>query len=65
MLSGVLAKVYAAIGVGLLALYFVSETRGAVYSGTDERATLPTSVRTSPGGYRSSSFWFSGIHGGK
>ena len=30
-----------------------------------ERHEVPASVRQSPGGYRSWSFWHSGSHGGK
>jgi hypothetical protein len=33
--------------------------------GTPEREEVPTSVRSSPGGYRSFHFWHSGYHGGK
>ena len=31
----------------------------------DTRDTIPASVRSSPGGYRSYSFWYVGYHGGK
>jgi hypothetical protein len=33
--------------------------------GEPERAQIPSSVRSSPGGYRSYHFWHSGYHGGK
>ena len=33
--------------------------------GSEPRDESPPSVRTSPGGYRSYSFWHSGYHGGK
>ena len=33
--------------------------------GTEDRDEIPTSVRSSPGGYRSYSFWHTGYHGGK
>jgi hypothetical protein len=33
--------------------------------GGQERDTIPASVRSSPGGYRSYSFWHTGYHGGK
>ena len=33
--------------------------------GSEQRDEIPPSVRTSPGGYRSYSFWHSGYHGGK
>jgi hypothetical protein len=29
------------------------------------RGEIPASVRSSPGGYRSHQFWYSGYHGGK
>lgn len=32
---------------------------------TAEKDEIPGSVRSSPGGYRSYSFWYSGYHGGK
>ncbi len=31
----------------------------------EQRDEIPTSVRSSPGGYRSYSFWHTGYHGGK
>jgi hypothetical protein len=33
--------------------------------GTVDKDEIPGSVRSSPGGYRSYSFWHSGYHGGK
>ena len=33
--------------------------------GNEERDEIPASVRSSPGGYRSYSFWHVGYHGGK
>ena len=33
--------------------------------GEPERDTIPGSVKSSPGGYRSYAFWHSGYHGGK
>jgi hypothetical protein len=33
--------------------------------GTQEHDAIPSSVRSSPGGYRSYSFWHTGYHGGK
>lgn len=33
--------------------------------GKEQRDEIPPSVRSSPGGYRSYSFWHSGYHGGK
>lgn len=32
---------------------------------TTERDTVPSSMRGSPGGYRTFHFWHSGFHGGK
>ncbi|HEY5924651.1 MAG TPA: hypothetical protein VIV11_23390 [Kofleriaceae bacterium] len=31
----------------------------------EQRDEIPASVRSSPGGYRSYSFWHTGYHGGK
>ena len=31
----------------------------------EDRDQIPSSVRSSPGGYRSYSFWHTGYHGGK
>ena len=33
--------------------------------GKENRDQIPASVRSSPGGYRSYSFWYVGYHGGK
>ena len=33
--------------------------------GGEDRDQIPSSVRSSPGGYRSYSFWHTGYHGGK
>lgn len=33
--------------------------------GKQQRDEIPASVRSSPGGYRSYSFWHTGYHGGK
>jgi hypothetical protein len=33
--------------------------------GEPEHESIPASVRSSPGGYRSYHFWHSGYHGGK
>jgi len=33
--------------------------------GSEERDEIPSTVRQSPGGYRSYSYWHSGYHGGK
>jgi hypothetical protein len=33
--------------------------------GDVERETIPASVRSSPGGYRTYHFWHGGYHGGK
>ena len=33
--------------------------------GETERDEIPASVKSSPGGYRSYTFWHSGYHGGK
>ena len=41
------------------------EARGVDLFPTTEHATVPASVRSSPGGYRSFHFWHSGFSGGK
>ena len=33
--------------------------------GTQEHDAIPSSMRSTPGGYRSYSYWHSGYHGGK
>lgn len=33
--------------------------------GGDDRDEIPSSMRSTPGGYRSYSYWHSGYHGGK
>ncbi|HSD86235.1 MAG TPA: hypothetical protein VLB44_01930 [Kofleriaceae bacterium] len=33
--------------------------------GKEDRDEIPSSVRSTPGGYRSYSYWHSGYHGGK
>lgn len=50
-----------AVMVALVALQALTKWE----PGTPERDTLPASVRSSPGGYRSYHFWHSGYHGGK
>jgi hypothetical protein len=62
--SSWLTKVYAIFGGGVLALYVVAGVRGWDFH-TTERDTVPASVRTAPGGYRTFHFWHSGYHGGK
>jgi hypothetical protein len=46
---------------GYSALAFTQRELGS----EPERDEVPTSVRSSPGGYRSFHFWHSGYHGGK
>ena len=42
-----------------------AEYRGVVLFAASEHVTIPASVRSSPGGYRSYHFWHTGFHGGK
>lgn len=56
---------YKLFAVGLLALYAMAGLRGWELGGPGERRELPSSVRQSPGGYRSFHFWHSGFQGGK
>jgi hypothetical protein len=65
MMRGLGSKIYLVTGLFVLALYAIGESRGWVYFEDDQRAPLPTSVRASPGGYRSHGFWYSGYQGGK
>ena len=52
------------VGAGWLALYGGMLAFGVTPS-RHAREEIPASVRASPGGYRSWSFWHSGSHGGK
>ena len=61
---GVVAKLL----TGVLAIVVVGYVWSAAtgYTGTTEhRAAVPSSVRSSPGGYRSYHFWHGGYSGGK
>jgi len=57
-------RAYVVGGAGLVALYGAGEALGWE---TDPvtHATIDPNVRHSPGGWRSWTFWHSGIHGGK
>lgn len=55
---------YAALGGVVLFIYVLAGVRGWHFF-EPERAELPSSVRHSPGGYRSYSFWHTGYQGGK
>lgn len=60
-----LGRVLYLLGASLLTgLYAFGE--GVGWEDDDvERQAIPQSVRQSPGGWRSYSFWHTGIHGGK
>ncbi len=53
----------------LIAIAAVATYAGAGLFGwelqSEGRRQIPTSVRQSPGGYRSFHFWHTGFHGGK
>ena len=51
-------------GGGVLVLYLAAGFLGWDFRST-ERETVPASVRTAPGGYRTFHFWHTGYHGGK
>lgn len=51
----------ALVTAGFLAI----EWRGIDLFPRASHVTIPASVRSSPGGYRSYHFWHSGFHGGK
>jgi hypothetical protein len=57
-------KVYAAAGAILVGLYGYGEAVGWEV-GTAARTRMDASVRQSPGGWRSWTFWHRGVHGGK
>ena len=53
-------------GFGVLVLGGYSALAVTQYElGKQEHDSIPSSVRSSPGGYRSYSFWHTGYHGGK
>ena len=56
--------------IGLLFALLVASGYGALAFterelGEPQKAEIPSTVRSSPGGYRSFHFWHSGYHGGK
>ena len=59
-----LTRVYAIAGAGVVVLYLGAGLLGWDFHST-ERETVPASVRTAPGGYRTFHFWHTGYHGGK
>jgi hypothetical protein len=59
-----LNMIYRGIGSLLLAAYAGSALFGWQFE-SPGKDTIPASVRSSPGGYRSFHFWHSGYHGGK
>ena len=60
----VLTIVVVAIGVVILGGYTAVAVTQRELTSVD-KDEIPGSVRSSPGGYRSYSFWHSGYHGGK
>jgi hypothetical protein len=50
--------------IGAVGLYAAAGFLGWDFASAQKRP-LPSSVRQSPGGYRSFHFWHTGIHGGK
>lgn len=57
---------YGLLGVGLVLGYFVVETRGLVFSGTDTRPSSSVRSRSgSAGGGSGPIIWGSGFRGGK
>lgn len=57
-------RAYAAAGAAAVGLFAASEMFGWA-SAPDARETIAPNLRQSPGGWRSWSFWHSGLHGGK
>lgn len=60
-----LSRFYLVFGLIILGGYAFAERRGMIFFESDQRAPIPASVRSSPGGYRSHGFWYSGYQGGK
>ncbi|HVE87702.1 MAG TPA: hypothetical protein VND93_32815 [Myxococcales bacterium] len=56
---------YAIYCAAVVLLFAVVEFRGMNLLPSSEHAVIPSSVRSSPGGYRSYHFWHTGFHGGK
>ncbi len=54
---------YAVVGGGSLVLWFAASNLGWGAGGKSYQ--LPSSVRQSPGGYRSFAFWHAGYQAGK
>lgn len=57
-------KITAIVGAVWLLAYAVVMSTGVDFS-SHEKREIPATVRSSPGGFRSFSFWHSGLHGGK
>lgn len=55
---------YKALVIGSLGLYGAAGLFGWEF-GSSEKGQIPASVRSSPGGYRSTHFWHTGYFGGK
>ncbi len=59
-----LVKIYRGFGIGIVGLYLTATLLGWELASA-KRERLDPSARSGPGGYRSSTFWHSGYHGGK
>lgn len=59
-----LTRLYIGTGALLLALFALATCSGWE-PGSRAPQTIPASVRSSPGGYRSFHFWHQGYQGGK
>ena len=55
---------FAVLGTMIVGTYTAMAFTG-YEPGTPERDEVPSSVRSSPGGYRTYHFWHTGYHGGK
>jgi hypothetical protein len=59
----------AAIALGVFGALVTGGYSALAYSDYEpsaaRRGEIPASVRSSPGGYRTHQFWYSGYHGGK
>jgi len=59
-----LQKAYILLGTAVCLTYMAVVTFGWEFP-SGKRDTLPSSVRQTPGGFRSFHFWHTGFHGGK
>ena len=59
-----LARIYAGLGAAMILGYIAITQAGWEFT-SPKRQFVPSSVRQSPGGYRSYHLWHTGFRGGK